>query len=100
MNSFPAAEILLRTRSAHGASLNPRLARSRRLKGVWLLVMLAVALPTFGQSAGSSVEKAQTGSVRGTISTTQENASSDLSGISIKLSALPDDGNPLTASTD
>ena len=59
-----------------------------------------MALPAFGQSAGSSAEKAQTGSVRGTISTTQENASSDLSGISIKLSAVPEDGNPLTASTD
>lgn len=64
------------------------------------MVMLTMALPAFGQNAGSSAEKAQAGSVRGTISTTQENASSDLSGISIKLSSVPEDGNPLTTSTD
>ncbi|HTQ59820.1 MAG TPA: carboxypeptidase regulatory-like domain-containing protein [Candidatus Solibacter sp.] len=63
-------------------------------------MILAAAWPTFGQSAGSSGEKAQTATIRGTISTKQENASSDLSGISIQLITVPADGAPLTADTD
>ncbi len=73
---------------------------------VWLaraaavFVMLAAAVPALGQAGRSNGEKQQTGSIRGTISTKQESASSDLSGISVKLSAVPPDGNPLSADTD
>ena len=62
--------------------------------------MFAATVCVFGQAGTSSSEKAQTGSIRGTISTKQENASSDLSGISVKLSAVPPEGDPLSADTD
>jgi hypothetical protein len=58
------------------------------------------AFPAYGQGTRASAEKTQTGSIRGTVSTKQEDASSDLSGISVNLSAVPPDGNPLTANTD
>ncbi|MGB8472532.1 MAG: carboxypeptidase regulatory-like domain-containing protein [Candidatus Acidiferrum sp.] len=63
-------------------------------------MILAAALPAFGQGARPGGEMAQTGSIHGTISTKQENASSDLSGIGVKLSAVPPDGSDLTANTD
>ncbi len=69
-------------------------------RGAALLVMLAAAVPVFGQGTRPSAEKTQTGSIHGTISTTQENAASDLSGISVKLAGEPADGNPVSADTD
>ena len=65
-----------------------------------LLVVVIAAFPAYGQGTRASAEKTQTGSIRGTVSTKQEDASSDLSGISVNLSAVPPDGNPLTANTD
>ncbi|HSY98236.1 MAG TPA: carboxypeptidase regulatory-like domain-containing protein, partial [Terriglobales bacterium] len=67
---------------------------------VAVFVMFAATVSVFGQARSSNSEKAQTGSIRGTISTKQENASSDLSGISVKLSAVPPEGDPLSADTD
>jgi hypothetical protein len=61
---------------------------------------MIAAFPAFGQGTRAGAEKTQTGSIRGTVSTKQEDASSDLSGISVNLSAVPPDGNPLTANTD
>jgi len=69
-------------------------------RGAALLVMLAAAVPVFGQATRPTAEKTQTGSIHGTISTTQENAASDLSGISVKLAGEPADGNILSADTD
>jgi hypothetical protein len=66
----------------------------------WLLLLMIAAFPTFGQGTKSSAEKLQTGSIRGTISTKQEDASSDLSGITVNLATVPPDGNTLTADTD
>jgi len=63
-------------------------------------VILAATIPAFGQGTRSGGEKAQTGSIHGTISTTQENAASDLSGIGVKLTGGPADGNILSADTD
>jgi len=100
MNIFVQAVFRLAANFVLGRSPKLWPTRSRRLSGAWLLVILAAAWPTFGQSAGSSGEKAQTATIRGTISTKQENASSDLSGISIQLITVPADGAPLTADTD
>ncbi|MFI5092870.1 MAG: carboxypeptidase regulatory-like domain-containing protein [Candidatus Acidiferrum sp.] len=63
-------------------------------------MFLTAAWPAFGQETPTNSEKPQTGSIHGTISTTQENASSDLSGISVKLGGVPPDGNALAADTD
>jgi len=71
---------------------------ARRVVGVF--VMFAAVVPVFGQEGRSSSEKPQTTSIKGTISTKQEDASSDLSGISVKLSAIPPEGEPLSAVTD
>jgi Carboxypeptidase regulatory-like domain len=67
---------------------------------VTLVVLLAAAIPVLGQGTKASGEKSQMGSIHGTISTKQENVGSDLSGISIKLTAIPPDGNTLSADTD
>ncbi|HEY6385607.1 MAG TPA: carboxypeptidase regulatory-like domain-containing protein [Candidatus Acidoferrum sp.] len=66
----------------------------------WLLLAAIVAFPAFGQGTRSNSEKTQTGSIRGTVSTKQEDASSGLSGIGVNLSTVPPDGNPLSANTD
>ena len=66
----------------------------------WLLVFLIAAFPVFGQGSQSNSGQGETGAIRGTISTKEENASSGLSGISVKLSATPPDGNTLSADTD
>jgi hypothetical protein len=71
---------------------------ARRMVAV--LVMLLATVPTFGQAGRSSSEKPQTGSIKGTISTRQEDASSDLSGISVKLTAVPPEGEALSVDTD
>ncbi|MGC1619881.1 MAG: TonB-dependent receptor [Candidatus Acidiferrum sp.] len=63
-------------------------------------MILAAALPAFGQGTRSGSDHPQTGTIHGTISTKQEEAASDLSGISVKLSAVPPDGNEQTADTD
>ncbi len=65
-----------------------------------LIVMLAAAVSAFGQAGRASSEKPQTASIKGTISTKQEDASSDLSGISVKLSTVPPAGDALSADTD
>jgi Carboxypeptidase regulatory-like domain len=65
-----------------------------------LFVLIAASIPALGQGTKTSGEKSQTGSIHGTVSTKQENAGSDLSGISVTLTTAPPDGNPLTADTD
>ena len=65
------------------------------------LLMVAISVfPALGQGTRAGAEKTQTGSVHGTISTTQENAGSGLSGLSVKLTTVPPDGNTLSADTD
>ncbi len=65
-----------------------------------LFVIFAASIPAFGQGTRPGGEKTQTGSIHGTISTTQENAASDLSGISVKLTEESADGSILSADTD
>ena len=65
-----------------------------------LLIVAISVFPALGQGTRAGAEKTQTGSVHGTISTTQENAGSGLSGLSVKLTTVPPDGNTLSADTD
>jgi hypothetical protein len=99
MNTFQ--KIIRRSTSLSSASIatdRGSLCWARRAFAVF--VILAAAVPAFGQAERSSSDKSQTASIKGTISTKQEDASSDLSGISVKLSAIPPEGEPLTAVTD
>src|SRR5580692_6860583 len=72
---------------------------------VWLrqagaCVFMLATIPTLGQATQSGNEKQTLGSIHGTLTTTQEDASSGLAGIVINLTTEPPDGNPLTANTD
>jgi hypothetical protein len=99
MNLFQTA--IRRTMSLSSAA-NPTdrgvLRWARRAVAVFGMFLAAV--PAFGQAGRSSSEKPQTASIKGTISTKQEDASSDLSGISVKLSAVPPVGEALSVDTD
>jgi hypothetical protein len=69
-------------------------------RAVAVFIMFAATIPAFGQAGRSSGDKSQAASIKGTISTKQEDASSDLSGISVKLSGIPPEGEPQSADTD
>jgi len=63
-------------------------------------MLLLGTISTLGQATQTGNEKLRLGSIHGTLSTTQENTSAGLAGITIKLTTEPPDGNPLTADTD
>jgi len=63
-------------------------------------VFMLATLPTLGQVTQTGNEKQPLGSIHGTLTTTQEDASSGLAGITVKLTPGPPDGSPLTADTD
>jgi len=77
----------------------------RRIRG-WLLqaaaacLLLLTTVPAVGQTAKTGNEKLRMGSIHGNLTTTQENASSGLAGITVNLSAEPADGGPVTTDTD
>ena len=99
MNTFQ--KIIRRTTFLSSTSISTnRGALSWARRAIAVFVVFAAAVPAFGQAGRSSSEKPQTASIKGTISTKQEDASSDLSGISVKLSAIPPEGEPLSADTD
>ncbi|MGB2591981.1 MAG: carboxypeptidase regulatory-like domain-containing protein [Candidatus Acidiferrum sp.] len=100
MNFFLNAVFRFAASPVSGEGSRPQLAIRRRLVGVWLLLFLGATIPLFGQSTSSNRQKPQTGSIHGTLSTKQDNASSGLSGISVSLTTVPPDANPLTAETD
>lgn len=59
-----------------------------------------MATPLLSASGQESSSQTQTGAIRGTISTKQEEVSSDLSGISVLLISVPPEGTPLSVETD
>ena len=65
-----------------------------------MCVFMLATIPTRGQATQTGNEKQPLGSIHGTLTTTQEDASSGLAGITVKLTTEPPDGNPLTANTD
>ncbi len=83
----------------------PAIARACRVTYGWLLeaaaifVLLLAASPVFGQETHSGGESSRSGSIHGTMTTLQENTSSGLAGVILKLTPGPD-GSPLTAGTD
>lgn len=69
-------------------------------QGAAACVLLLATIPALGQATQTGSEKLRLGSIHGVLSTTQENNSAGLAGITIKLTTEPPDGNPLTADTD
>jgi carboxypeptidase family protein len=99
MNTFQKA--VRRSTSRSSATIpTDRAALHWAQRAVAAFVIFVATVPAFGQAGHPNSEKAQTASIKGTISTKQEDASSDLSGISVKLSAVPPEGDALSADTD
>ena len=70
------------------------------LRAAGFFLILAAAIPASGQTPRPSGDNKQMGSIHGTISTKQENVGSDLSGIAVKLTTTPPEGDPETTVTD
>jgi hypothetical protein len=100
MNPFLKAFLLFKGTLASAGNTAGHLTLDWVPRAAALFVIFAATIPAFAQGTRANGEKAQTGSIHGTISTKQENASSDLSGISVKLSAIPPEGDALSADTD
>ena len=85
--------------------LNPASTQACRGVSGWLLqttaalVILLAAFPVFGQEARTSGESPRSASIRGTVTTLQENTASGLAGITVKLTP-GSNASPLTADTD
>jgi Carboxypeptidase regulatory-like domain len=84
--------------------LTERIGLRRHLIGLLALVMsITVCCVETGTAAPQTAAQAnntQTGSLRGTVTTTQDNTPSSVPGITITLTRNPADGAPLTAGTD
>jgi hypothetical protein len=63
-------------------------------------IFLLAAVPVLSQASPATRENSRLGSVHGTLSTTQDNASTGLAGITVTLAPEPSDGNLLTSDTD
>jgi hypothetical protein len=95
----PTFKAFLRTVANHFWKGSPSFPDSL----VWLrgaAFLFLVVTPLLSASGQENVNQAQTGAIRGTISTKQEEVSSDLSGISVLLNSVPPGGTPITAETD
>src|SRR5712664_599256 len=83
----------------------PANARACRVACGWFLeaaaafALLLAAGPAFGQGTHSGAESSGSGSIHGTVTTLQENTSSGLAGVILKLTPGPD-GGALAAGTD
>jgi hypothetical protein len=69
------------------------------LEAAAIFVLLLAAGPMLGQETQSRGESSRSGSIHGTVTTLQENISSGLAGVILKLTPGPD-GSALTAGTD
>src|ERR1700751_5106607 len=78
----------------------PRWACCLLRQAVAAFAFMLAAVPALGQATQAGNEKPRLGSIHGTLTTTQEDTSSGLAGISVKLTTEPPDGNPMTADTD
>jgi hypothetical protein len=78
----------------------PALSLFSRLAGAVMLLHLVAISSVLAQDAASKNASAQAGSIRGTISTMQDNVLSGVAGISVKLSGDRLHGTPLNTDTD
>jgi Carboxypeptidase regulatory-like domain len=63
-------------------------------------VLLLATMPVTAQTAPSSAQKAQAGSIHGTLTTTQADGSGGLAGITAQLAAKPPEGSAMSTETD
>jgi Carboxypeptidase regulatory-like domain len=78
----------------------PRWACCLLRQAATAFAFIFAAVPALGQETQVGNEKPRLGSIHGTLTTTQEDTSSGLAGISVNLTTEPPDGNPMTADTD
>ena len=81
-------------------NINPAPSLCSRLAVAVALSLLFAISSAFAQDAASKQAAAQAGSIRGAVSTMQDNVLSGVAGISVKLSGDPLQGTPLSADTD
>src|SRR5579859_5482703 len=83
----PSLKAILKHAASRFSAGTParRVTFGRAQRRVALFVMLAAAVPVFGQEGSAGSDTRRNGSIHGTISTTQENAPAGLEGISVKL---------------
>src|SRR5882672_2519438 len=76
-----------------------RVVRGRLLEATAVFALLLTPMPVIGQETHNAAESLRSGSIHGTVTTLQENASSGLAGVAVNLTPGPS-GSPLGASTD
>jgi len=81
-------------------NINPAPSLCSRLAVAVTLSLLFAISSAFAQNPASKQAAAQAGSIRGAVSTMQDNVLSGVAGISVKLSGDPLRGTPLSADTD
>jgi hypothetical protein len=97
---------LYRSRIKHNTALELSSAPAHLRRKGWirtvmtLWVLALAAIPAFGQTTPASDQKSGSGSVHGTLTTSQADASGGLAGITVTLATQPPAGTPLTADTD
>jgi hypothetical protein len=79
---------------------SPRWACCLLRQAATAFAFIFAAVPALGQATEVGTEKPRLGSIHGTLTTAQEDTSSGLAGISVKLTTEPPDGNPMTADSD
>ena len=67
---------------------------------VSLWVLALAAIPALGQTTPASDQKSGSGSIHGTLTTSQADASGGLAGITVQLTSQPPAASPLTVDTD
>jgi hypothetical protein len=72
---------------------------SRSIAAGFLVLLFAIS-PAFAQDASPKKAAPQAGSIRGIVTTIQDNTPSGVAGISVKLSGDPLHGSPLSTDTD
>jgi hypothetical protein len=64
------------------------------------LAILLAGIPVYGQESRAPGAKETPGTIRGTVTTLQDNSPAAVAGVTVKLTSEPASGNPLTADSD
>ena len=100
MNSYRSSIRRLGSHESAGNQTYSRLWRLALPTFAFSLVLVLATFPALAQTAPSGDEKSRLGSVHGTLTTTQADASGGLAGITVTLTTQAPAGTPVTADTD
>jgi hypothetical protein len=100
MNSIQKAFLVFAARLVSSGGAGRAVFGWAKRVTAFFVILAVTAIPGLGQGTKAGAEKSPSNSIHGTVSTKQENAGSDLSGINVTLTTAPPDGNPVTAVTD